>query len=128
MTHENIMKILSVNLLPCFAVKFQIYFVLDIVHYLKALFFWSVLMQYMLFSSVTGNADMWCQKECRVYPNRKGFPFKRLWDTKNTFFLPDGILLSIGHFHNNVILLLNCQNPSGFCPVCKLGLLLFKPR
>ena len=23
-----------------------------------------------------------------------------------TFFLPDGILLSIGHFHNNVILLL----------------------
>ena len=38
MTHENIMKILSVNLLPCFAVKFQIHFVLDIVHYLKALF------------------------------------------------------------------------------------------
>ena len=61
--HENPLgESISVQILPCFAVKFQIHFVLDIVHYLKALFFWSILMQYMLFSSVTGDADMWCQK------------------------------------------------------------------
>ena len=47
-------------------------------------------MQYMLFSSVPEDADMWSQKTSErvsVFINtKKGFPFKRLWDTKNTFF------------------------------------------
>ena len=64
---------------------------------------------YVIFFSYRGrwyvmSENFW--KSVCVYTYKKRFPFKRLWDTKNTFFLPDGILLSIGHFHNNVILLL----------------------
>ena len=45
-----------------------------------------------------------------------------------TLFLPDGVLLSTGHFHTLTSFYYYCQNPSGFCPVGKLGLLSFKPR
>ena len=49
-------------------------------------------------------------KSVCVYTYKKGFPFKRLWDYKNTFFLPEQILPSIGHFHNNVILQLRLES------------------
>ena len=81
---------------------------------------------YVIFYSYRGryvmSENFW--KSVCVYKYKNRFPFKRLWDTKNTLFLPDGILLSIGHFHNNVILLLYGQNPSGFCPVVEIRALI----
>ena len=76
---------------------------------------------YVIFFSYRGRADMWCQKTVKrvsVFMTTKKASLWRLWDNKNTyFFLPDGILLSLGHFDNDVILILNDQNPSGFCLV-----------
>ena len=52
-----------------------------------------------------------------MFMTTKRLPFGDCGITKTHIFLPDGILLSLGHFDNDVILLLNDQNPSGFCLV-----------
>ena len=50
----------------------------------------------------------------------------RLWDNKNTFFLPDGILLSLGHFTMKSFYYLTTRILQDFALLSKLGFLLFK--
>ena len=45
-------------------------------------------------------------KECLCLQIQKRLPVQETVGYQKHIFLPDGILLSIGHFHNNVILLL----------------------
>ena len=76
----------SIQMLSSYQIQIQI----DIVLLLKALFFWSVLMQYMLFSSVTGDALI-CDvrkllKECPCLWLQKRLPFGDCGITKTHIF------------------------------------------